>query len=654
MADIINNIGSGQTYPTVAVWWADRPNDGNRWVGNYVDTNTFSVGELSGTNNGGAELRADASVAYDFESPTNPHPIISSSVAPIYIRATDKFILRGFELTSTGTSAASALVRCGSFEDCDVEVHSCRLKGGFEGVGTSRAGAKIHLDNCAISGCREFGIRGNSIGVTATHVVVYDCNQVASNFRAGIQTKAGAVYDSVVSYNNTSKDWIDSNATAINCASGDNTASFSSNAVIGVVDADFENIGSDIWTATAGGALEGTGSGSSDIGLSLVAIDSISIISPSEQELIQRDLPANTADIIITGTYTGTTVPTSIEASFNGGAFQTIAASPTEGTYTGTLTGQPAGNGDLIVRFSNEITINSVQSNVAIGAKYLFWGQSNFSGRATNPQTYTGIVGFYHKYTVDNNSWDDGNEPFDKDTAAGSLFPILANLLVQQLGIPVGFIGVAEGSTTLAQWQPGQTLNTRMLDYITSSGGSNIEGVASWIGESDAAAVTDETTFKNGYNVVINQLKTLTGIDSVLCGTAMAGTPSDNVRQWIQDIVSTNASAIRYVDMSLEFSGIHYETNFETEDAATALSQGLISAYYTTTVSLTGTDTPDGTYPMHVINDASGTEVETVDLTFSGGDATYSSTIPVGTKLWFLTKGDNPPTTGLAYIGDTV
>ena len=47
MADIINNIGAGQTYTTVPLWWAARPNDGNNWIGNYVDTDTINPGELS-------------------------------------------------------------------------------------------------------------------------------------------------------------------------------------------------------------------------------------------------------------------------------------------------------------------------------------------------------------------------------------------------------------------------------------------------------------------------------------------------------------------------------------------------------------------------------------------------------------------------------
>jgi len=601
MADIINNIGAGQTYTTVPLWWAARPNDGNNWIGNYVDTDTINPGELSGTNIGGAELRADSATAFDFEAPASAHPIFSSTSSPIYIRATDKFILRGFEVISTGTSSGHTLVKCGEFEDCDVEVIGCRLKNGFEGVGTSRAGAKIHTQNTVITGCQEFGIRGASVGVTSAHTVVSTCNQVGSGFRAGIQTTSGASFDSVVAFNNTTDDWFDSNATATNCASGDVTA-FGSSAVTGVVDGDFDNTASDIWTSASGGALSGTGSGGTDIGLNLVVMNVVLILSPSETELIQRDMPANTADIAISGTYSGPLAPTAIEASFNGGSFATIDASPVGGSYSGTLSAQSSGNGDLVIRFVNDVSVISTQSNVAIGAKFLFWGQSNFSGRADNAQTYTGTAGFFHKYTVTTDAWEIGSDPFDTSTVTGSLFPLLANLLVGQLGVPVAFIGVAEGSTTLSQWQPGQTLNTRMIDFITNSGGSNIEAVASWIGESDATAGTLEATFKSEYNTVIDQLKTLTSIDSVLCGIAMAGTPSDNVRQWIQDIVSTNVNAVQYVDMAAEYTGVHYETNQETTDVSQALFDGLAAAYFNSVLNMTVTGAGNDTLTFEFYN----------------------------------------------------
>jgi len=572
---------------------------------------------------------------------------MSSTVAPIYIRATNKFIIRGFELISTGTSAT--IVNAGNFDDCDLEIVGCRISGGLNGAGTARAGAKIHIENCVVSGAFEFGIRGASIGVTASHTVVTGCNVTGSAFRAGIQTSTGAAFDSVVSYNNNGNDdWYTPNGSLTFCASGD-TSVHGSNSVTGIVGGDFTNTASNIWTSNSGGALSGAGSGGTDIGLNLIAANVVLLLTPVENTLIQRDLPANTASILITGTYSGPLTPAAIEASFNGGGFVTIDASPTAGTYSGTITGQASGNGDLIVRFTNDISVNHLQGNIAIGAKFLAWGQSNFSGRATNAQAYTGTAGFFHKYTVTNDLWEIGADPFDTQTVNGSLFPILANIFVANLGVPVAFVGVAQGSTSLAQWQLGQTYNNRMLDYIANSGGNDMEGILSWIGETDGGLGTAEATFKSEYNAIIDQLQTLTGAKSVLCGIATVGAAYDNIRQWIGDIVNTNASALQYVDMGALFSQSHYITDQETADAAQALFDGMNAAFFSSILNLMISGIPDGTF-MTVLDDSNGNRIQRQNETFSSEAVSISLMVDVGTTVKGYVDDNSNPSTDGAYI----
>ncbi len=266
MSDIINNIGVGQAYTTVAAWWSARPNDGNNWIGNVIDAGVISVGELTGTNTGGAELRADEHLTYNFFSPTEPHVTVTAANTPIYIRATDKFIIRGLEVINTGIS--TSVIAAGAWEDCDIEIHNCRLIGGKDGINISRTNALAHLENCVVSGAYEFGICGRVAGVTASHTVVTGCNISNNSFRSGIQTTVGAVFDNTVAYNNTNKDWIDNNATASNCASGDTTA-FGTSAITGVVAGDFEDVSSNLWTTRGSGVLSGAGTASTDIGLAI-------------------------------------------------------------------------------------------------------------------------------------------------------------------------------------------------------------------------------------------------------------------------------------------------------------------------------------------------------------------------------------------------
>jgi len=61
---------------------------------------------------------------------------------------------------------------------------------------------------------------------------------------------------------------------------------------------------------------------------------SINITNPKSYQVIQRN-NSNQADINISGTYTG--LPTTIEASWNGGSYQVIDINPVGGVYSGTL-----------------------------------------------------------------------------------------------------------------------------------------------------------------------------------------------------------------------------------------------------------------------------------------------------------------------------
>ena len=103
----------------------------------------------------------------------------------------------------------------------------------------------------------------------------------------------------------------------------------------------------------------------------------ITVTSPQSYQILQRN-GANVADIVISGTYSGT--PTAIEASFRLGAWQTIVATPAGGVYSGTLTAQAVGQGTLTVRFTNDTSQAAQIINLGIGDVFLVAGQSNAAG----------------------------------------------------------------------------------------------------------------------------------------------------------------------------------------------------------------------------------------------------------------------------------
>lgn len=95
-----------------------------------------------------------------------------------------------------------------------------------------------------------------------------------------------------------------------------------------------------------------------------VASDAVTVSAPASGATVSA------AGFPISGTYTGATTVTSVEASFNGGAFIAISGTPSAGSFSGTATGHSAGNGTLTVRTKNGTTTvaETTVSNVTLAA----------------------------------------------------------------------------------------------------------------------------------------------------------------------------------------------------------------------------------------------------------------------------------------------
>lgn len=649
MADVITNVANLTEYDA---WIAALPgvDDGDTHVANFTVAGDYVQPSDPGNPAVSIRIQADDTVAYNFDSPTDAHVAFTAATGSAFTltSATNIVRLKGIRFETASTT--EWCIRSNISGDQLITAELCRIIGGHYGFECRDLSSdEFNTLNCVITGARLCGAYIKRSASTLTRTVFANNNTDNNGSFGGTFARVGTSLVNCVSWNNGVNDYASTGASLTNCASGD-TSAYGTAPVTGIISADFTNTASDIWTTAPAGALAGAGTGGTDIGLEIGVSNVISITDPKEWFLKQRDKATNTGSLLITGTYSGVVTPTAIEASFNGGAFVTIDASPSGGSYSGTLSGQPSGSGDLIVRFVNDISITTTVQNVGIGIKALFWGQSNFVGVADNAQSYTGAVGGFHKYTVTNNGWQEGNDPFATATNLGSLFPILANLFSSGKSIPVGFVGVAEGSTNLSQWQAGQTYNTRMLNYITNSGGdTEFEIVASWIGESDAGQGTTETDFKNQYNAVINQLETLTGIKSLICGIAQSGAAQDDVRLWTSEIASTNSNVVGYVDMNLVFQALHYETDQETSDTAQALYDGINLAFFSSTASISVTGIPDGTYKT-ALDDESGNRLFYGDLVYSSESASQAIEVDAGTRVKGYVDDNSTPSVNGAYI----
>lgn len=592
MADIIKTLGSsGADFTTWQAWFAARTGGaGDRYIAEITTTGGGLSSGATATGEYAGELiiRAAAGLEWYPENPAAPHAAITSA-SSFTLTTSSVLKFENVEVRNTAAAPTTALINTNTGV-AKTTIRNCWLRGGRYGAINSVAGSTLLVENSLITETARIGVYNFVAGATIRNTVIANCSTDAgtSNSYGGVRKDvAGTVLENVVCFNNGNVDFFGATTTAtVSYLASEDATATGTGALTGVTSVAFTDYANNVFTAATGGALDGTGPSGNDRGLVLAGAPAIYITTPVVWDLYARNPATNTGSISITGTYSDAT-PTAIEARWSGGTWTTIDAAPTGGSYSGSLTGLSTGNGTLEVRMANATTVTASVVNVAIGAKFLFWGQSNFSGRATNAQTYTGTAGWFHKFTVSNNQWQQGADPFDTATANGSIYPLLANLLTTELGCPVGFIGVAMGSTALAAWQPGQSLNTRMVDYYNaatahSSGG--IEAVISWIGESDADAGTAEADFKSRYNTVIDQLKTLTGKDSLLVAPSGLNTTGyANVRQWVSEIAATSANtAPDEVQMWPLFQKIHYETDTETALAADAVGDGIIASFYTT------------------------------------------------------------------------
>lgn len=249
-----------------------------------------------------------------------------------------------------------------------------------------------------------------------------------------------------------------------------------------------------------------------------LAGNAVSIGAPVQYQMMQRD-GSDQADIVISGTYTGT--PTAIEASFNGGSYATIDGSPSAGTFSGTLSSQDAGTGTLTVRFTNDTGASATVSNVRIGDVFLWIGQSNQVGDLTNGQSFTGSVGC--SVFDEGGSWINlGSNYQDPGASNYSVLPLLSSLIVDDTGYPCAFVCRTTGGTGMvspdADWSEGGAEYNAAVAAVAASEVTSFAMILFYQGERD---VSNSTAMATYYAAESAMLDALQGDDAALSGVQM-------------------------------------------------------------------------------------------------------------------------------------
>jgi Carbohydrate esterase, sialic acid-specific acetylesterase len=342
----------------------------------------------------------------------------------------------------------------------------------------------------------------------------------------------------------------------------------------------------------------------------------IAITTPIQYQFYQRTGDTNgiggTGSIPITGTYTGS--PSAIEASFNGGAYSTIAGSPSAGSYSGTLSGQSAGQGTLTVRFANDHTVTASVTVISICDVFVIYGQSNASGRGNNNQVYSGSVqgllyGNNNVFQVLTDPTDssvgqtsDGN---DAGAEGGSVWPLVATYISAYTGVPTAWIPAAIGGTGIVFLQSrggGATDTTQYYGTMVYRTGSNttpsngaigcgcggVRMVYWWQGETDAQSGMDQPTYYGDFTTLTGTIKADVGCKTMPCKLQLcadaptaAGEPAINAaigQAWANDANTIPGPDLS--DMSTAPDSFHLKTDTQLATAAYRWWQATLIGLY--------------------------------------------------------------------------
>lgn len=262
--------------------------------------------------------------------------------------------------------------------------------------------------------------------------------------------------------------------------------------------------------------------------------DTLTLTTPAQYKVHQRS--GSTGTISISGTVAGSTED--IEASFNGGAYVTIASAVAPGAFSGSLTGQAQGQGTLTVRKKTTTTTSATAADIGIGDVFVVCGDSISEGRGTNAQSYSHGSLKAAKFTQAD-VFGDGNDPIDTGTNIGSHWPLLATQIMASQGVPVEFISVGTGGTDVAgasnEWVKNNGSYAAMTAQVTDSGASSIKGLLMHLGPN--AVVNASTLSQATYNAALDTLAANVAADVIgapkinvgIFGEVSTGSPPDRV-----------------------------------------------------------------------------------------------------------------------------
>ena len=160
-------------------------------------------------------------------------------------------------------------------------------------------------------------------------------------------------------------------------------------------------------------------------------------------------------------------------------------------------------------------------------------GQSNNSGRGTSNQAWTPQNGltallFGNDYTLktlaDPTDSDSGQiDTVSSDAAAaGSIWPLVANLYQAEYKRRLLIVPCAKGGTSIVSWLPGVDHQNRAtlygsMVYRALRAGGTLRAVTWWQGATDAINQMTQATYNGHLDIIANAIYADLGIPTIAC-----------------------------------------------------------------------------------------------------------------------------------------
>ena len=122
--------------------------------------------------------------------------------------------------------------------------------------------------------------------------------------------------------------------------------------------------------------------------------------------------------------------------------------------------------------------------HVGVGEVFLVVGQSNASGSAVTLFVADSNVRIGQIEPSGTIAWRSGDDP-QVPGGGGSVWPEVGRRLQERLSVPVAFVNVAVGGSSLADWKPGDENFLRMVKVIVALQPQSVRAILWHQGESD-------------------------------------------------------------------------------------------------------------------------------------------------------------------------